>query len=162
MADLKEIFQLHLVYEGGMLAETHARLKARTYDDPVVVNALIESFCIHARGLIDFFNGRKGVKASSFTEPTYKPFPNGQISSGLIQKLNTQIVHLTLKRTTTDKIDDDDRDELLVGITAELNNFVKHLTKEYRDLCGTDSTSVQPSATNMPSSARFTSPPKED
>jgi hypothetical protein len=67
-----------------------------------------------------------------------------------------------LKRTTTDKIDDEDRDELLVGITAELNNFVKHLTKEYRDLSGTASTSVQPSATNMPSSARFTSPPKED
>ena len=30
------------------------------------------------------------MKASSFTEPTYKPFPNGQISSGLIQELNAQ------------------------------------------------------------------------
>jgi hypothetical protein len=44
----------YLFYEFWMLAETHKRLLAGI-GDAVFQNALIESFCTHARNLNEFF-----------------------------------------------------------------------------------------------------------
>src|SRR5262245_7531592 len=101
----KELFEHHFTYEVWMLIETRSRLLG-SVSDVVVRNALIESFCIHARQLIDFFNGKGGSNASSFADTAYVPFVGGTASSDLIVKLNTQIAHLTYKRTDnpTDKI----------------------------------------------------------
>lgn len=46
-----------LPYELWMLDETFKRLN-EPLTDQVIANALIESFCIHARQLIDFFENR--------------------------------------------------------------------------------------------------------
>jgi hypothetical protein len=133
--ELTELFERHLLYEIWMLLETHKRLESPV-SDVVIGNALIESFCIHARALIDFFNDRKGAKASSFALPTYVRFPAGSIPVDLVTKLNTQIAHLTHNRTSdpTQKIDHVARRDLLVKIVAELTNFLQHLKPEYRIL----------------------------
>jgi hypothetical protein len=134
---LKEVMSNeHFGYEVGMLTETYKRLATLRIEDPILANALIESFCIHARILIDFFNGRRGVKAKEVTLETYQPFQSGQVRQALTEKLNTQIAHLTLKRTSvaSEKIGPDDRKELFDAIMAELQIFMMHLKKEYRSI----------------------------
>ena len=91
---LLEILQDHLPYEIDMLLGTFRKLELGVVDD-MVRNALIESFCIHARSLIDFLNNQRGVRASSFTNRSYVPFRDGKIRASVITKLNTQVAHLT-------------------------------------------------------------------
>ena len=89
---LKEIMSEHQFgYEVWMLTETYNRLATRRIEDEdrVLANAMIDSFCIHARILIDFFNGRGGVRAKEVTLKTYQPFQSGQVSKTLTEKLNT-------------------------------------------------------------------------
>lgn len=45
----------HLRYEVQMLGETFRRLEAPEFVDQTTINSLIESFCIHARNLNEFF-----------------------------------------------------------------------------------------------------------
>jgi hypothetical protein len=131
----EEIFKEHLHYEIDMLLATFDRLRAPVYD-PVAANALIESFCIHARNLDDFFLGRRGAKAETYAKPSYKPYDGGGISSTLDKKLNTQIAHLTDARTSdpTQKINPNDRLELVRTLLAEVHNFAKHLQSRYEPL----------------------------
>jgi hypothetical protein len=123
-------------YEVWMLTETYNRLATQRIEDQdrVLANAMIESFCIHARILIDFFNGRRGVKAEEVTRKTYKPFSSGQVRHELIFKLNNQIAHITRKRTfvASEKIGPADRKELFDAIVSELQIFMTHLKPEYR------------------------------
>lgn len=130
-----EIVRDHLPYELDMLAGTFAKLEQGAADT-IVRNALIESFCIHARSLIDFFNNEQGVHASVFTADSYVPFSQGKIRSVLSEKLNTQIAHLTLRRTSDSarKIDDVARRELLDGLASALRDFTQHLKPEYAAL----------------------------
>jgi len=132
---MTELFERHLLYEVWMLFETRARFVAGV-DDTVVRNALIESFCIHARGLIDFFNDKKGAAVSAFTNFAYVPFANGPVPEKLVTKLSTQIAHLTRKRSSDprEKIDQAAREELLLMVSDELRNFRNHLLPEYRSL----------------------------
>ncbi len=46
----------HYVYELNMLRLTNEHIKAAT--EQVLKNVLIESFCVHARTLIDFYNNK--------------------------------------------------------------------------------------------------------
>ena len=45
----------HLVYEVQMLGETRRNLREHDFRDQWDVNALMESFCVHARNLNEFF-----------------------------------------------------------------------------------------------------------
>jgi hypothetical protein len=51
----QEILAHHLVYEVEMLVSTLVRLEAGIRDDRVMAYAFIESFSLHARNLIEFF-----------------------------------------------------------------------------------------------------------
>jgi hypothetical protein len=135
MATPEEIFREHLHYEINMLLATFVQLKA-TGHDPVVANALIESFCIHARNLDDFFLGRRGAKAETFAKDSYAPYIGGRISSTLDKKLNTQIAHLSDARTSdpAQKINAKDRLELVRTLLTEVHNFAKHLQSKYEPL----------------------------
>ena len=134
MASPEEIFKDHLHYEINMLLATFNQLKRPR--DPVTANALIDSFCIHARNLDDFFLGRRGAKATTYAKPSYTPYIDGGISEKLDKKLNTQIAHLTDARTSdpTKKIDPKDRLDLVRTLLAEVHNFAKHLKSEYKPL----------------------------
>ena len=48
---------------GAMGTPSLSRITA-PHQDQVIVNALIDTFCIHARQLTDFFNNRQGVRAT--------------------------------------------------------------------------------------------------
>ena len=130
----EEIFAEHLHYEIDMLLGTFHRLQ--TVSDPVMRNALMESFCIHARNLDDFFLGRRGAKAQTYAAANYRAYLAGRFSSDLDRKLNTQIAHLTEARTSdpAEKIGQADRLELLTTLLAEVHNFAEHLRPDYQPL----------------------------
>jgi hypothetical protein len=125
---LKQYWSEHLPYELEMLRSTHAYLSLP--HGRVIDNALIESFCIHARNLIHFYRGKDDVQASHFTKSrTYKVKHVGahqpDIGTLLYNKLNRQIAHMTNSRTIvlTDKIGIEDRDKLLNAIEQETKIF---------------------------------------
>jgi hypothetical protein len=117
-----------------MLEQTYQRTE-RDNPDPVINNALIEAFCLHARNLIEFFK----KKANTYTGKNYKPF--SQISGECLEKiktrLNTQIVHLIYEgRTVVDseKIDLKNRAEMLNILSAEIAQFKANLLPEYQHI----------------------------
>lgn len=130
----QEILGHHLPYEFSMLQGTFVVL-AKDEHDTIITNALIESFCIHARLLIDFFNNRQGRRANDFTGGTYTATHVGSLTD-VKTKLNTQIAHLTGGRTTnsSQKIGPADRGNLLTALESEAQNFAAHLAPEFQGM----------------------------
>jgi len=63
MASLKEIVERHLHYEVAMLFATYNKL-VDGGNDGKIKNALVESFCIHARVINDFLGSQgRGIHA---------------------------------------------------------------------------------------------------
>jgi hypothetical protein len=98
---LEEIAKKHLPYEIDMLRQTYRKLVEGQVPDEVVGNALIESFCVHARSLLDFFESRPNKRdddyvATDFTS-IFVPRINQSIDpfKTLRTKLNKEIFHLT-------------------------------------------------------------------
>src|SRR5215475_8272532 len=97
------------------------------------INALIESFCVHARNLNEFFleEGRHWylLKASSFTDADYRRPRKTKRRMMLFKKIDRQIAHLTKKRTSIvrHKIGDRQREEMFALLYADLKNFDRHL-----------------------------------
>ena len=53
--ELQRLAEEHILYEAGMLHSLGVKLMNRHHkDDPVVENALLESFTVHARLVLDF------------------------------------------------------------------------------------------------------------
>src|SRR5262245_616831 len=96
--DLRDLFERHVLYEILMLVGTRECIHAGE-SDTIKHNALIESFCIHARLLIEFFENATIGGAGSFTEPRYVAFEDGGPTAPLVKKINAQIAHFSLKRT---------------------------------------------------------------
>src|SRR5215472_1081532 len=101
------LLRCHFVYEVKMIWETYARFLRRDFvtKETVIRNALIESFCVHARNLIEFLRGKHRRK---YTRPSYRPFcdvPTEKINA-INDRLNDQISHLRFGRTvkTSEKI----------------------------------------------------------
>ena len=118
-----------LPYELDMLEETFLLLQ--NPQPRGVGNALIEFLCLHARQLIDFFENGQGVHAEQLTAAgTYIPQDTPAISNALRTKLNTQIAHLTAKRTSVeaDKIGEQDRELLLRQLVSESQRFANQLS----------------------------------
>lgn len=108
---LNEIWKEHLPYEIDQLRGSFGQLKDKERDDRddsdvalrVVRNALIESFCVHARSLIDFFANRR-IKKTDVTAEDFGHFPASlqtekEPLKTLRMKINKQIFHLTCNRT---------------------------------------------------------------
>ena len=131
-AKLREIIKQHLTYEIEMLFATQAKLQAGE-PDRNVRNALIESFCIHARNLIDFLRGkRSGVRASSVTYD-YTPFADGEIDREYRRMIEEQITHLGFGRTSNpvEQINGRVQATLLSSIAKELVRFKHHIREQY-------------------------------
>ena len=96
-------------------------------------NALMESFCLHARALFEFF--RKPNGAREYAETNYKPFQNVDVSTW-VKNLNNQIAHLLEGRTDDDsrKIRDQDRLDMLYTLSNEVEVFKKALKPEYKSI----------------------------
>lgn len=87
-------------YEVWMMRETAGRL-ARGEADTVIRNALLESFLIHARALVGFFDRR--VKDDDIIARDYVPTWAETIPQSLrdeCDRINKQVAHLTTTRHT--------------------------------------------------------------
>lgn len=118
----------HVRYEWNMLARTRNCLQGK--HDPVVRNALIESFCIHARNLIEFYRNKKGyLNAKDFTGGSYKAKfvapTSGEIGTKLYAKLNQHVAHLTRDRTADPdmKVTSNDRETIFEALRKEQERF---------------------------------------
>ena len=128
----------HVPYEIWMLRATADGLRTHPAPPPVIFNAYIEAFAIHARSLINFFNGKDGCHAVDFTV-NYVPFANGKIEERLERKLNAQIPHITEHRfnTVEEKLNTADIAKLRQLIDAEISRFLDHMQREYKDVWDT-------------------------
>ena len=132
--DLKKFVGEHVKYEIDMLRSTHECLRSRSWDW-AVQNALIESFWIHARNLLEFFGKQKNAHpVTSFCETSYAPLKFSSVRP-LYRKICEQISHLKCGRThdVTAKLDvvNSGVRELLEN---EIERFRSHLCPECEDL----------------------------
>jgi hypothetical protein len=134
----------HLVYEINMLRETYERCPKEGVEisDGVIKNVLIESFCIHARNLIEFFQNEGNYKYKRYSNSQYKSFSivdDGRITSikGL---LNDQISHLIYRGKQrrivekSEQISDDHRAHIFNIVAAEIGRFKIHLGHAYKHI----------------------------
>jgi hypothetical protein len=135
-------FTDHIAYEIRMLHFTYQflRLDALAFFNPIMANALIESFCIHARNLLEFFEettseSDEQICSCHFTEGDYKAFVDGELDGTLRGKLHAQVAHLSYNRTKDDKdkIQPADRDVLVQFLSKEVGHFFRHLKSPYKE-----------------------------
>ena len=128
----QELFDEHLFYECQMLVHTQQALLAAAWFHPIG-NALMESFCFHARNLIEFFDGGPNVNFSLFAKPSFKPWASGRVRDVLVRKLNTHLAHLTPKRTSDPKrkIGEVERAELFAALSVEIGHLRAHLKPQF-------------------------------
>jgi hypothetical protein len=152
---LVEIIDKHLPYEIDMLRSTYRQLEsadnsasaAETPEQKAFRNAPIESFCVHARSLINFFANHRNVPtdaiAGDFTDGfTASIDPSKQPIRTLITKLNKHLSHLTRNRTlvATGKFDGGvDGRRILQEIEPAIERFTACLTVDFRSFkCSTE------------------------
>ncbi len=145
---LVDINNEHLPYEIGMLRESFRRWVqfAQTIKGPLTPdqaftrNSLIETFCVHARALLDFFSDRRTDQtdaiASDFTNGYVATFdPTKEPIKSVRTKLNKQLFHLTRNRTVigADKFNMyTDGTLVLQTIEPAIQEFASHLTPDFR------------------------------
>jgi hypothetical protein len=100
-----------------------------------VRNAFIESFCIHARNLIEFFKDKKDCDFDRrrFAKEGYR-IDKRFVGDGVLGRINGQISHLSKKRTreVSKKIDGEERRKILDCIEGELERLEKALHPSFR------------------------------
>jgi hypothetical protein len=118
-------FSEHFPYEIGMMRYAYHKLKGENFDQGDQ-NAMIETFCIHARNIIELFK----THVSCDFDPRYFTTSDFRINKqfikdGLLSKINNQISHLTKGRTELHqyKIGPTDRNEIFESIEAEIARF---------------------------------------
>lgn len=109
---LDKILRKHLPYELDMLRSTFEQLRAIAGkpDHDVIRNALIESFCVHARSLLDFFSNRMTHNDDAVAQDFSPRFtttldPEKEPLKTLKKKLNKKIFHLAKMRAELDNFD---------------------------------------------------------
>ena len=153
------VFTDHVMYEIKMLQMTYGFLEVPWYSG-WVGNALIESFCVHARALIEFFAKTKSqtdeqVCACHFTDNSYRSFENGKVSGPLWGKLQAQIAHLSYQRTkdNEDKVSPEDRKALLKLLNKEIDHFAAHLKSPFKERWPAEFRSKEVTFTGLPPQA---------
>ena len=140
----------HLRYEIWMLHEAFHRLAQETTPkgrppnerERIVINALFESYCIHARVLFEFFEDPgvkkgKGDKSSLYVDEKYEPFVSVlDQKKRLHDKLHQQIAHLDRDGryfySDPERIREIELSEMYDLLRDELANFKRHLRPEVR------------------------------
>jgi hypothetical protein len=137
------LLRCHLGYEIWMLQETYRRCPddanntARADDAVIRDNALIESFCVHARNLIEFFTKETSRKKlqKQYTN-NYDPFSGVSITK-INKHLNNQITHLREGErpiTDSEKIGPQERAKILKILSHEIREFKAHLADAYKHI----------------------------
>lgn len=145
----------HYLYELNMLRAAHALLPRMATQ--ALANALIESFVVHARNLMDFFlsapRGDDAVAAHFTADGTFAAAATRAVPKDLRIRLNKQIAHLTYSRTNAVKIGDGDRQALLQALESDHTAFKQSVAPRFAGSFKNEvayvSTAGKPSATNV-------------
>jgi hypothetical protein len=152
---LLDLIKEDLPYEIDMLRLSYRRLSLAADQSPgseageeqVLRYALIESFCVHARSLIDFFANRRpdptDAVAGDFTDKFIASIdPSKQPMRTLRMKLNKQLFRLAQKRTddALEKFDvGADGTRILQEIEPAIARFTACLVSDFRSFkCNTE------------------------
>jgi hypothetical protein len=89
----EEFFTDHLPYEINMLRVSFALLSTGVMG-PALTNVLIESFCVHARNLIEFFKNKDSCDFDprDFAIAAYQ-LEKRFLRDSILPKINNQISH---------------------------------------------------------------------
>ncbi len=156
----RELLECHYKYEIDMLQHTYAYLGNGKYtNDTVIKNALIESFCIHARALMEFFEGKKERSTKKYVGGGYIPLTVKRRTRihQLRGMLNNQIAHVIIDQRTynqSGKIGDSEREELIKILGPKSQEFQANLKAECRssslpNITTIEITSTKAGATNV-------------
>lgn len=103
MERLRRFAEAHLLYEAGMLYDVTSGLMNRHHkDDLIVENALLESFGVHSRNLIDFLWLDEPMKhtdaiASDYVDDWKAPAMSERLSK-VKGRVGKEMVHLSYNR----------------------------------------------------------------
>jgi hypothetical protein len=149
---LIDIIDEHLPYEIDMLRLIYKELESLSKTNPAsereqaIRFALIESFCVHSRSLIDFFVDKRtqsdDAVASDFANGFTGLDPSKEPVKSLRTKLNKQIFHLTKARkvAAAEKFDvGSDGMVILRLVEQEIVKFKACLMPDFQGFkCNTD------------------------
>jgi hypothetical protein len=141
--DCVEYCKDHLPYELLMFYFTHDSLQHPVHI--LAANAFIESFCVHARNLLDFFHNTKytdqsqtRLTATHFVAPESefaKKRPFGQDIGTLYGKLHAQILHMGERSTPIEgKVSPEERQKLFSFIEKDWTSFYSEMIPSLRAL----------------------------
>ena len=139
--NLQEFLGDHLPYEINMLRSTFTCLSLGVFTG-ALQNALIESYAIHARNLLEFFcRDSNAWPVTELCDVSYTPMARPQ---SLFRKISSQIAHLTGNRTTdqSKKLNATDP-YVLEAIENEIERFSRHLRGDLRGLFKVTSSRIQ-------------------
>jgi hypothetical protein len=129
---LRRFAEEHLLYEAGMLYEVTGKLMNRHHeDDPVVQNALLESFGVHNRNLIDFLWLARPMKdtdaiARDWIEGWQAPEMSERLAN-VKDRVGKEMVHLSYNRLD---VPEDEKGWTVLGIGPEvIGGFAKFATE---------------------------------
>jgi hypothetical protein len=134
---LRRFAEEHLLYEAGMLYEVTGKLMNRHHeDDPVVQNALLESFGVHNRNLIDFlWLGRPMKDTDAIARDWIEGWEAPEMSERLANvkdRVGKEMVHLSYNRLD---VPEDEKGWGVLGIGPEvIGAFGKFATEVPDDL----------------------------
>jgi hypothetical protein len=130
----EEFFTEHLPYEVSMLRATYEL--ARAAKPAAEHNAMVDSFLMHARNLIEFYKDRPSCDFDPrmFTNASFQ-LNKDFIADSLAARINRQTSHLTAKRISqsADELGPRDWALILRALEEEMNRFAKALTKDYAE-----------------------------
>lgn len=121
---LRRFAEEHLLYEAGMLYEVTVKLMNRHHkDDLIAENALLESFGIHSRNLIDFLWLDKPMKdtdaiASDYVGEWKAPAMSERLSK-VKGRVGKEMVHLSYSRLD---VSEDEKGWQVLGIGPEITS----------------------------------------
>lgn len=129
-ASNKKLIEEHIPYEADMLNGTYELLQTGV-KDTVTRNAIIESYCIHCRALIDFMKNKGEVRASLFTDN----FDSKEVCKGKNYNMliSDQIAHLSHRRTSNpeEKLGPKLWLDMYQDITLHLQDFISNIREPY-------------------------------
>jgi hypothetical protein len=143
MTDIsKDILTKHLPYEIDMLRQTYRKLRQGPLPEWAINNALIESFCIHARSLLDFFENRGNkpddYNAADFTTTFVSGIDQSSETIKTIRlKLNKEVFHLMAERKNIETEQFNmrtDGTQLIRELEQEIQRFEASLPTDLRAL----------------------------
>jgi hypothetical protein len=133
--DLHRLAEEHLLYEAGCIgaaripderqrphAVTGKLMKRHHKDDPVVENALLDSFAIHVRNVIDFLFVKEpkvatDAVAADYFDDDWEPLEQSDHLARVKDRVGKEVVHLSYNQLA---IPEDEKGWQVIGIGPEI------------------------------------------